>query len=713
MLIEQGSTPNYYLNKLCTETMTIYPTKIQLNPFEFFFFHFAYYIKDLTTILEFGNHDQIKILYLNLLENYLTKFLPTNHNKCFNELNTSNTQNSIWQSLSSTTSNLLHLGQHNPNKSVHQESSLIQKPSLLNIKPLQNYSFKQAEESIYNQKSFDSVGSIVYKCETLINILTEMWLNIRILTLNKKKSNSPSLIKNDCPNVIYMMGVRVFVKRVHYLANSVTDKSMEMGNMPAFENHELDEIKKSVWTSKYQIPKRFYNFLKLSFEHWPCDSSFRVPLETWLSYIQPWRYVNEQSCGILGDGRSLNSSGLNSSGQAASLQNLNKWKGFIQENILFYTTIYKEILIRFVNLDLLSLKNANMLFRITKVYCQLNLSDLIREAELNCETVVSNSWLASASLRGSLLSPNLRNNSQSICNKDLSFTSLLEDNEKTGFVYVSFFSEEIRKSVVRLMGKIGTTIEKIEKLEKSSLERSAVNKNQITELFSSFFSTTSPFDLEEKQNLEEMARIRQFLETVRTKLAQLYEINLNAIGVEADEHFESMPMNNSGDRADATIGDEQTKRFDQAFAGITLSSHIEYNGNPDLQPVRSYEFYYLVFLFIWLSEHVNGYYQETFKRLYERNDLIGWLAKLLLAGPHEYTLLEKNGIQPQKRIRKRLEPRVNFRFLASKAFYAYLAIFYVFLKLFLFSKTLSLLVLFTLLLGALIFKLFIYLDLSV
>ena len=691
--------------------MTIYPTKIQLNPFEFFFFHFAYYIKDLSTILEFGSNDQIQILYLNLLENYLIKFLPTNHNKCLNEFNTSNTQNSIWQSLSSTTSNLLHLGQHNQNKSlVGQESSLIQKPSLLNIKPLQNYSFKQAEESVYNQKSFDSVGSIVYKCETLINILAEMWLNIRIpTTLNKKKPNSASLIKNDCPNVIYMMSVRVFIKRVHFLANSATDKSMEMGNMPAFENHELDEIKKSVWTSKYQIPKRFYNFLKLSLEYWPCDSSFRVPLETWLSYIQPWRYLNEQPGGPLAEGRSLNSSG-----QVASLQNLNKWKTFIQENILFYTTIYREVLVRFVNLDLLSLKNANMLFRITKVYCQLNLSDLIREAESNCETVVSNSWLASATLRGSLLSPNLRNNSQSICNKDLSFTSLLEDNEKTGFVYVSFFSEEIKKSVIRLMAKIKATIEKIEKFETSSLERSAANKNQITELFTSFFSTTSLFDLEEKQNLEEMAKIRSFLETVRSKLAQLYEIDLNALGVETDEYLESILMNNSGDRVDHTNCDEQAakERLDQTFNRFTLSNQIEYNGNPDLQPVRTYEFYYLVIFFIHLSELVNGYYQETFKRLYESDGLVGWLAKLLLAGPHEYTLLEKNGIQPQKRIRKRLEPRVNLRFLASKALYAYLAVFYLFLKLFLFSKSLSLVVLFTLILGALIFKMFIYFDLS-
>jgi len=700
MLIEQGITPNFYLNKVQSDSMSLHPTKIQLNPFEFFFFHFTHYIKNLNTILEFGNSEQVNILYLNLLDSYLTKFLPTNNNKSTTEHNISNTQNSLWQSLSSTTSNLLHLGQQSNTKSSFNpdSSTLIQKSSLLNIKPLQNYSFRQVEENVYNQKSFDSVGSVVYKCETIINILTEMWLNIKIpSTLIKKKStaNSTSLITNNCPNVIYMMCVRVFIKRAHYFSNSQIDKSLEMGNMLAFENDELDEIKKSVWTSKYQIPKRFYSFIKFSFEHWPCDSSFRAPLETWLSYIQPWRYLNEQ--------QSIGSTSLNNSSNVPQLSNLNKWRTFIQENILFYTTIYKDILSRFNNLDLLSLKNANMLFRIGKVFCQLNLIDLIREAESNCDTVVSNSWLASASLRGSLLSPNLRNNSQSVCNKDLSFTNLLEDNEKTGFVYVSFFSEDVKKSVIRLIGKIRVTIDKVEKYETKTKEKATHDKSQLTELFTSFlFNSANPFELEEKQTLEEMAKIRNLLETVRTKLAQIYEIDLNEITVN-EEVFDDGTINIGGDRVD-TFGDEQSTLAKELVTinPFTANKSVEYNGNPDLQPVRTFEFYYLVFFFIYLSNLINCYYADAFNRFYTNDGLFGWLARLVLAAPHEYTVIEKNGIQAQKRINKRLPPRLNLRFLASKAFYAYSLLFYIFMKIFLFSKTLLIVCLFTATIGTLV-----------
>lgn len=40
--------------------------------------------------------------------------------------------------------------------------------------------------------------------------------------------------------------------------------------------------------------KNIYLFLKEAMQHWPIDSSFRLVEETWLSYIQPWRYTSNR-----------------------------------------------------------------------------------------------------------------------------------------------------------------------------------------------------------------------------------------------------------------------------------------------------------------------------------------------------------------------------------------------------------------------------------
>jgi sphingomyelin phosphodiesterase 4 len=103
--------------------------------------------------------------------------------------------------------------------------------------------------------------------------------------------------------------------------------------------------------------------MRHTIHHWPLDSSFRLILETWLSYIQPWRYT---------DWRHKNMRSPVSRDNEERTRTVDRrWLNFIAENLLSYSVIFRQLLPRFTRLDLATPKNAHMLFRVTKVwrYC--------------------------------------------------------------------------------------------------------------------------------------------------------------------------------------------------------------------------------------------------------------------------------------------------------------------------------------------------------
>ena len=114
-------------------------------------------------------------------------------------------------------------------------------------------------------------------------------------------------------------------------------------------------IFRTVWT---YFQKKMYVFLRHTLEHWPLDASFRLFMETWLSYIQPWRYVS--------NGPALRSN--NNDGDNNNKVVDPKWQTFIAENLLFYTLFLQKVILRFLRVDLSSPKTSLMLYRISKVF---------------------------------------------------------------------------------------------------------------------------------------------------------------------------------------------------------------------------------------------------------------------------------------------------------------------------------------------------------
>lgn len=109
-----------------------------------------------------------------------------------------------------------------------------------------------------------------------------------------------------------------------------------------------------MWT---YFQKKLYVFLRHTLEHWPLDASFRLFLETWLSYVQPWRYVSSGS---------RTGNGANGAGSTDKVVDL-KWQTFVAENLLFFTQFLRKVLLRFLRVELSSSKTSLMLYRISKV----------------------------------------------------------------------------------------------------------------------------------------------------------------------------------------------------------------------------------------------------------------------------------------------------------------------------------------------------------
>lgn len=619
----------------------------------------------------------------NLLEAYLLFFLPITSNKSRTTIDPQVPAQSLWKSLSSTTSNLLHLGSSEQSIVSQSQPAAKQKSLLLNLKPFNNQSFDSSANllgtSMTHSRTIDPFGDLACKCETIITIFTEMWLNINVpASLQKKKQNSGQFVTPYCPSIDHMRYVRVLIKHLHYFANSVQEKQHDIMQMPAFEHNDLDDIKKSIWTSKFEIQKKLYSFFKLSFDRWPCDASFLMPLETWLSFIQPWRYMNgnarstddNKENGELEEQPSL----LSTSGQTLAGAPIidNRWKHFINDNLLFYTVIFRDLINRFIRIDLGSPKNSYMLFRVCKLFAQTNLTNLIKEVESQFENPNSTSWLASASLRGSLLSPSIRNASQSFRHND-SFVHLIEDTDE--FEYHSFFSTHVREHMIRLLAEV-QKVRNSKDFQPDPPTTSSASAGFFYSIWKSTFSSNENVDQEHEQlQLAELKRSLGYLDIVFDKFKALFEIDVQELDPShlvtrtvtfAESVSDNVSFAGTLDTSTETPNERRLLRIRHN------QSNVQFQGNPDLQPIRTYEIYYLVLLFQYLSSLINEYYGEQLIRLYYRTDLIGFVVKKLLSPPRDYIQVEKNGPKAERRLKRSLPPRVNLRPLASKALYVYL-----------------------------------------
>jgi len=450
--------------------------------------------------------------------------------------------------------------------------------------------------------------------------------------------------------------IRMLIKHLHYFANS---------GGPA-DITPLDRLKRTVLP---MTRSRLYTLFRHIFSHWPHDSSFRLVLETWLSFIQPWRYTDR---------------GRPQAHADTDLQVDSRWQGFVAENLLLYSSVLRLLLPRLLRMDLTSTKNAYLLFRTAKVFSQSGLSHLLQGAEgalgrkESCSPLMPSLLATPPPLEDGLVAATRQ---------------AVMELEGPGFNYSPLFDTEFRQNIVDLLSSAERAREAaaagLAEVQKSE-EREEGSGSWIQWLMGE--QSHSPAGSAEA---EELRRCIQHLSCSTAALAEVFSVSTPG---ENGERLSGGVGGGAGSRAPERLETEAGRVLTphgrwQLVQGIA-KGEVKYEGDPDLAPITHSEVVFLVRMLhqagLWVGER----WGPALRRTWYARGLVGEAARQVLAPPCTFVVVKKRvcGGAPIRTLSSH-PPRVALRPLASKRVLVYLAMYLAFFRILGFSLTSSLLLL--------------------
>ncbi|XP_061321983.1 sphingomyelin phosphodiesterase 4 isoform X2 [Pezoporus flaviventris] len=598
---------------------------LALNPFEYYMFYFAISLITQKSTSVTHHVSPSNSAYFILVDTYLKCFLPTE-------------------------GSVLPPPLLNPGGAI--PSPAPRSPAV----PFTSYGMHHTsllKRHIAHQPSLnaDPASQEIWRSETLLQIFVEMWLHHYSLEMYQKMQ-SPHVKESFKPTEEHVLVVRLLVKHLHAFSNSLKPEPLS----PSAHSHTaspLEEFKRVV------IPRfvrqKLYIFLQHCFGHWPLDASFRAVLEMWLSYLQPWRYAPEKP--------------------PQSTEHLphsvsEKWATFIQENLLMYTKLFAGFLNRALRTDLVSPKNAFMVFRVAKVFAQPNLAEMILKGEqlfLQPELVIphrQHRLFMTPTFGGAFFS------SWPPATADASFKvkNHVYSLEGQDCQYKQMFGTEVRNLVLKLAQLICQAQQTAKSISDHSAETMASQS-----FFSWFRFTPSEMngsytgnDLDEIGQ-DSIKKTDEYLEKALEYLCQIFKLS----GAQLTQMMKNCEM------AQDKNGKNQLPDCIESEDGLILTPlgryqiinglrrfEVQYQGDTELQPIRSYENATLVRLLFRLSSVLNARFADQMDVLCSREDFVGRLCRYHLTKPH---LIQKIRCSPmvKDRTSQNWGPRISLRFLAS------------------------------------------------
>ncbi|XP_058512549.1 sphingomyelin phosphodiesterase 4 isoform X2 [Ochotona princeps] len=599
---------------------------LALNPFEYYMFFFALGLitqKPLPVSLHVRTSD---CAYFILVDRYLSWFLPT--------------EGSVPPPLTSSP------GGASPSPAPRTPAVPFASYGLHHTSLLKRHISHQTSVNA------DPASHEIWRSETLLQVFVEMWLHHYSLDMYQKMQ-SPHAKESFTPTEEHVLVVRLLLKHLHAFASSLKPEQTS----PSAHSHApspLEEFKRAAVPRFVQ--QKLYLFLQHCFGHWPLDASFRAVLEMWLSYLQPWRYAPEKQA-------------PSSDSQPRSVSE--KWAPFVQENLLLYTKLFVGFLNRALRTDLVSPKNALMVFRVAKVFAQPNLAEMIQKGEqlfLEPELVIphrQHRLFSAPTFTGSFLSPW----PPAVTDASFKVKSHVYSLEGQDCKYTPMFGPEVRTLVLRLAQLITQAKQTAKSISDQCVESSG-SRSFLSWL--GFYPADTngcyPANDPDETGQDSVRKTDEYLEKAldylrqifRLSEAQLAQLTL-ALGTTQDE-------NGKKQLPDCIVGENgliltPLGRY-QIINGLRRFE-IEYQGDSELQPIRSYEIAGLVRALFRLSSTINQRFAGQMAALCSRDDFLGSFCRYHLTEPAQADrhLLSPVGLrQAASQVRG---PRLSLRFLGS------------------------------------------------
>ncbi|KAL7294296.1 hypothetical protein TKK_0012311 [Trichogramma kaykai] len=607
-MLEEGIIPPFYSDKIKDENSSRTPNYLSMNPFEYYIFHFAYHLTNPWLLIQHQENVWVnwETVYVELANCYLYHFLPKDNSPVLPDI-------------------APYVKKTPPRKLMQaQDTKKLQTPCRL-LRPTM---LSQNTNNCNTTSSPQQCLPQVWRSETILQVFLDFWLEYTeepqfSPNRNQQVNGSPPR-RHSIHSGEHIRLVRTFIKTLHEFANSaIGDKSA------------MDELKGVIMPS---VQGKIYTFLRKAIHHWPLDSSFRLILEAWLSFIQPWRYVQ----GILLSKKIEEE-------EKGKIQDPNKWVSFVANNLLSYTAIFQQLLPRFLRTDLVAPKNAHMLFRVTKVFSQPFLAKILMEVECCLDDIA------------------LTRN-RSACQWTGTIRQQILELEGPTYQYTPMFSCENMQQIIHFLGAIKqahlTATSLVEALEKRRTGKRLLFS--IWEFFNGNENNSEDISLDDRK------KVPVFLANAQMQLMEVFQLNADEIpesAIAADQEYHESILSTSFCHQSHFESSFDTTRpgvFVPIQDGRQNCRYIEYMGDLELQPVRSYENAFLVRFFYNFCSYINNKYQDHLCSAYSREDFFGRISRQILKPPSTVVQLPKRTPTGfSSGYEKNIPPHISLRAAAS------------------------------------------------